>query len=427
MDETAAAPGVALTDDDVRGGGCGGASADGPGRSQLRWRDSLTEAAAAIGQRPIRTLLTALGTILGVGAFITTAGLAQTARAQVSARFDALAATEVRVQDAAPDGTNPFPDDPDVILEALNGVNHAGVSFVITDDGTLQPRNTATRPTASAQAVPVIAATPGAIDASLPTLTTGRTYDPWHERRGEHVALLGRVAANQLGITRVDNAPVVFIDDTAYTVFGIIDDVRRNPDLLLSITIPTTTATAQFDTRNAERQIIIDTAPGAAQLVGRQAPLALRPQQPERLQALVPPDPKTLRNQVEGDVQSLFYALSGLALLIGAVAITNATLLNIIERRPEIGLRRALGATRNHITRQIALEAALTGTIAGTIGGTIGLSAVTVTALAREWTPTIDPTLLLAAPVLGIVTGTIAGIIPALKASRTPPADTLRT
>ena len=156
------------------------------------------------------------------------------------------------------------------------------------------------------------------------------------------------------------------------------------------------------------------------------APIALRPQQPERLQALVPPDPQTLRNQVESDVQSLFYALSALALLIGAVAITNATLLNIIERRPEIGLRRALGATRSQITRQITLEAALTGTLAGILGGAIGLIAVIATSIGRQWTPTIQPAMLIAAPAIGIATGTLAGIIPALKAARTPPAETLR-
>ena len=396
-------------------------------RSRLRLRDTIGEAAAAVGQRPVRTILTALGTILGVGAFIATTGLAETARAQVSSRFDALKATEVRIQDANPDGTNPFPDEVDQTLQALNGVNHAGLFYALPDDGTIQARNTATRPVGTTtQPIPVIAATPGAVQASLPTLTTGRLYDQWHQQRSERVALLGRAAANQLGITRVDNQPSVFLSDIPYTIVGIIDDVARNPDLLLSIVIPTSSAADQFDVRNVKRQVIIDTAPGAAQLIGHQAPIALRPQQPERLQALVPPDPQTLRNQVESDVQSLFYALSALALLIGAVAITNATLLNIIERRPEIGLRRALGATRSQITRQITLEAALTGTLAGILGGAIGLIAVIATSIGRQWTPTIQPAMLIAAPAIGIATGTLAGIIPALKAARTPPAETLR-
>ncbi|MEX1106761.1 MAG: ABC transporter permease, partial [Ilumatobacteraceae bacterium] len=282
------------------------------------------------------------------------------------------------------------------------------------------------RPLRTTTPIPVIAASPGALRAALPTLATGRLYDNWHQQRAEHVAVIGRVAADQLGITSIDRQPVVFLDDTPYVIAGIIDDVARNPDLLLAITIPTTTADTQFDTANAERQVLIDTAPGAAQLIGSQAPLALRPQQPERLQALVPPDPNTLRNQVENDVQTLFYALAGLALLVGAIAITNATLLNVVERRPEIGLRRALGATRHHITRQIALEASITGTIAGTVGAIIGLIAVVAVAVARTWTPTIDPAVLLAAPAIGTITGALAGITPAIKAAHTPPADTLR-
>ena len=115
-------------------------------RAKLRLQDVLIEAFMAVSQRPARTLLTALGTILGVGAFVTTTGLADTAGAQVSSRFDALKATEVRVQDASPDGTNPFPSDVDQRLQALNGVNHAGLYFTIPDNGTLQPRATATRP-----------------------------------------------------------------------------------------------------------------------------------------------------------------------------------------------------------------------------------------------------------------------------------------
>jgi len=396
-------------------------------RARLKWLDTITEAAAAISQRPVRTLLTALGTILGVGAFVTTTGLADTARAQVSARFDALKATEVRIQDAAPDGTNPFPDDVDRRLQALNGINHAGLTYPINDPGTLQPRNTATRPVGTHQPIPLIAATPGALQAALPELATGRLYDDFHQQRGERVAVIGRVAADQLGMTRIDNQPVVFIGDTAYTVTGIIDDVARNPDLLLSIIIPTSTERHDIHTQAPTFEVLIDTAPGAAPLAGRQAPLALRPQQPERLQALVPPDPQTLRNNVEGDVTGLYYALAALALLIGTIAIANATLLNTIERRPEIGLRRALGATRTHIVRQITLEASVTGAIAGIVGTAIAIYAIAAIAHQRHWTATINPTLTLAAPLIGLATGAIAGIGPALKAAQTPPATTLRT
>ena len=395
-------------------------------RSKLRTLDLVIEAFTAVSQRPTRTLLTALGTILGVGAFVTTTGLADTAKAQVSSRFDALKATEVRIQDAAPDGSNPFPDDVDRRLEALNGVNHAGVYFTLPDNGTLQPRATASRPSGpDSQPIPVIGATPGAVQAARPILLTGRLYDAFHQERGERVALVGRVAAQQLGLTRIDNQPAVFIADTAYTVIGIIDDVKRNPDLLLSIVIPTSSVD-QRQAIGATYQVLIDTQAGAANLVGRQAPLALRPDAPERLQALVPPDPRTLRNQVQRDITGLFYALAGLALLIGTIAITNATLLNVIERRPEIGLRRALGSKRSHIAGQVTLEAAIVGVLAAITGAAIAVLVVAVYSSTKGWTPTMSPSTVALALPIGLVTGALAGLAPAVRAARTPPAVTLR-
>jgi putative ABC transport system permease protein len=256
-------------------------------------------------------------------------------------------------------------------------------------------------------------------------LLTGRLSDSFHQERGERVALVGRVAAQQLGLTRIDNQPAVFIADSAYTVIGIIDDVDRNPDLLLSIVIPTSSIDPR-QTVGATYQVLIDTQAGAANLVGRQAPLALRPDAPERLQALVPPDPRTLRNQVQGDITGLFYALAGLALLIGTIAITNATLLNVIERRPEIGLRRALGSKRSHIAGQITLEAAIVGLLAAITGAAIAVLVVAVYSSTKGWTPTMSPSTVALALPIGLVTGALAGLAPAVRAARTPPAVTLR-
>src|SRR5690606_28370236 len=103
-----------------------------------------------------------------------------------------------------PDGTNPFPADTDQRLQTLNGVNHAGISYTVADPGTIQPRTLATRPLRTTTPTPVIAASPGAIRAALPTLATGRLYDNWHQQRAEHIAVIGRVAADQLGITSID-------------------------------------------------------------------------------------------------------------------------------------------------------------------------------------------------------------------------------
>ena len=395
--------------------------------AELRYSDTFVEAAAAIGKRPVRTLLTALGTILGVGAFVATTGLADTARAQVSSRFDALKATEVRIQDLRADGSNPFPGNVDERLHRLSGVNHGGLIFTVPDNGGLRPRQTPDAAQQSDRPVQVVAATPGALLASLPTLRTGRVYDAFHEREAQRVAVVGRTAAEQTNIFYVDHQPVLFIGDHPYTVIGIVDDVERNADVLLSVVIPVAAATRDFGSRNATFEVLIDTEQGAAALIGRQAPLALRPNDPDRLISIVPPDPQSLRNRVESDVTGLYYALAALALLIGTIAIANATMLSAIERRPEIGLRRALGAKRSHIVRQITLEAAITGTFAAIVGAGIGIVVIGVVANQRGWMLTISPTAIWAAPAIGLITGACAGVIPALRAARTPPATTLRS
>jgi putative ABC transport system permease protein len=395
-------------------------------RSGLLLADLAREALAAIRYRPGRSLLTALGTVIGVGAFVATTGLASTAKAQVSKRFDALKATEVRVEDSQPGVDNPFPTDVDTRLERLNGVNHAGLYWTVQTQGLL-PRALPTRLGVRDDAsISVIAATPGAVQASIPLMSTGRLFDGFHDGRGELVAVLGSAAARQLGINRVDNQPAVFLGDTGYTVIGIIADVKRNPDLLLSVIIPNTTATNRLPVSGAQFKVLIDTAPGAAQLIGSQAALALRPQEPTRLQVLVPPDPKKLRQSVEQDITGLFYALAGLALLVGTIGIANTTLVAVIERRSEIGLRRALGAKPRHIAAQILAESTTLGLLGGFVGAAIGILAVVGASAAKDWTTTLNPLITLPAPLIGAVTGLLAGIQPARQASKTQPAQTLR-
>ncbi len=396
--------------------------------SRLLWGDAVAEALSAVMHRPARALLTSLGTIVGVAAFVTTTGVAATLNAQVSSSFDALAATEVRIRDPSAEGASPFPEDADARLERLNGVNHAGVLYSVPDDGRLSPRSNPSDPRVSSTArVPVVAATPGAIRATLPQVRSGRLPDPLHEERSEPVVLLGRVAASQLNVNVVDDQPAVFIGDTAYVVIGILEHVERNPELLLAAIIPSSTERVRIGARTSDYEVLIDVAPGAAPLIGRQAPIALRPEHPSSLTALVPPNPSTLRRQVETDVTSLYYALAVLSLFVGTIGIANATLLNVIERRSEIGLRRALGATRVHIAQQVMLEAIIVGALGGLIGTMLGILAVNGVAISQTWTTTMDPRLVGFAPLAGVATGALAGAIPAVRASRTPPAVTLRS
>lgn len=394
-------------------------------RTRLRLKDLLAELASEILARPGRTALTILGTVLGVGTLVVTIGIAQTLSHQVSARFDALRATQVSAIDLRPDDPDPaFPSDTERRLEALNGVLHAGEVWIVADQ--LAVSAVPSQQGLALQELPVYAATPGALSAAGLELRAGRQFDNFHYQRAERVAILGSGAADRLGVHRIDHLPAIFINDQAYVVMGIAAAVDRRPDFNLGVVLPGSTANATLPRSDNAHEVLVEIEPGAGEVIGQQLPLALGPHQTERYHVTVPPDPRGLRSQIEADLDTLFLALAGIALAIGVVGIANTTLVAVLERTPEFGLRRAVGARPRHIALQVLAEAAALGTAGGLIGLSIGTLTLLGIAVANTWTAVLDPRFVVGAPVVGTLSGLIAGLYPAWKTSRIQPVDALR-
>lgn len=240
------------------------------------------------------------------------------------------------------------------------------------------------------------------------------------------MAVIGAATAARLGITTLETRPAI-IGDEPFTVTGIIDDVERKADLLLAVIVPRTTAERLWGVpTDSAASMLIATEIGAAQQIAQEAPTALRPDHPEYLRAVPPPDPKILRSHVTSDLNQLFLLLAGICLVIGAVGIANTTLVSVLERTSEIGLRRALGARSRHISVQFLAESGALGGLGGLISTSLGTITVVAVAVAREWTPVVHPGTVAAAPVIGLVTGLVAGLYPAWRASRIQPAEALR-
>ncbi|WP_268986732.1 ABC transporter permease [Streptomyces sp. CC210A] len=400
--------------------------------SRLSLTDLASEAVAGILQRPARAALTALGTVLGVGAFIAVLGLTATATSQIDARFSRLTATEVTVEDTGGDDADrvplAFPDDAEARIGHLPGVTAAGVHWNVR----LPPgRSIAATPGGEAGATDrqasLVAAGPGMLRAAGPTLGQGRLFDAFHSRSGQRVAVLGASVAERLGISTVTTQPAVFVGDTAFTVIGIVDDLERKPELLTAVVIPEGTARQLFGPPGDERaRMLVATELGAARQIAGQAAVALRPDHPEYFRAVAPPDPRKLRSAVSADLSRLFLLLAAVCLVIGAVGIANTTLVAVMERTGEIGLRRALGARARHITLQFLSESAALGLLGGVAGTTLGVSTVVAVSVVQRWTPVLDTATLAAAPALGLATGLLAGLYPAWRASRIPPVEALR-
>ena len=392
-------------------------------RTRIGAVDLADEALFGLLARPGRSVLTALGTVLAVGTLVAVLGLTATAAGQVGERFDLLKATQVTVTDARGPGADPsapaFPEDADTRAARLNGVEAAGVRWTVPTAGHVAATP---RRTDRGIDVPVVAVTPGLFAAAGAHVAVGRTFDGYAQDRRAAVAV-------RLGIASLDAHPAVFLGGSALTVIGIVDDATRAPELALSVLVPASTATALWGAPAVGQDgatMLVATAPGAATQVAGEVALAVRPDDPAELAAVPPPDPHELREAIDTDLQSLFLVLAGVCLVIGAVGIANTTLVAVMERVPEIGLRRAVGARGIHVAGQFLTESGALGLLGGILGTCAGLVVVAAVALSRQWTPVLPTAVMLAAPGIGLATGLLAGVYPALRAAAIEPAEALR-
>ncbi|MGH8927556.1 MAG: ABC transporter permease [Acidimicrobiia bacterium] len=399
-----------------------------PVPSRMSAKDLANEAFAGLFARPGRMMLTVLGTVVGMTALVATLGLSRTANNRIVGHFDELVATEIVVtarQTAVAAGSALPWDAPERLLR-LNGVVAAGNVSALRIGDKLVRTSPISDPSQQTQfKLSVHAASPGAFDAVRADLRAGRFLDQGQSERAERVAVLGPTAALRLGINSVEHLPAITIGDDRYLVIGILNDVARQPDLLGSVIIPEGTAVRDFQLTGPQL-VVVETELGANSLIAKQIPLALRPDDPRALKVASPPEPRRVREAVQSDLDILFLMLGGVALLVGAIGIANVTLVSVMERTGEIGLRRALGATRRHIAGQFLLESSAMGIVGGLLGASLGTLIVVAVSAHQQWTPVLDLLAPLGAPLLGGLTGLLAGAYPAIRAARMEPVEALR-
>lgn len=379
-------------------------------------RDALIQAALAVKGRRLRSSLTIAGVALGIATAIGTLGITASAAGAVNDRFDAVKSTQVTAR--YPEGIAAPPGTAAENVRSLNGVDQAGLSCKGSDQDV--GRN-AYGKTVNLSAM---ASQPEALIAYQATLAQGRWFDAGHGERNDPVVMLDTAAAEQLGIRSLVDGPMVFVSGQAYLVVGIFTAPDNETRFTRAMVFPYERC---LGSGFSAAEAIVRTEPGAAQQVATEVALALHPQAPSRLTVTTPPDLATFQEGVQSETQALFLGLAAISLLIAAIGISNTTYVAVLERKPEIGLRRATGATRSAITIQFLFESGILGLVGGTIGTVLGVDATAAAALGKDWLVILDPALLAGGPVLGLVVGTLAGIYPALAAARLHPVEALRT
>ncbi len=400
----------------------------------MKLRELATEALEGVGAKPGRLLISVLGSVVGIGALVLTIGLGQTAAGQLASHFDAIAATHVeavpagvRGADGKEHASSPLPTDAVERVTALAGVESAALLGEVPLGGAELTAVPVHDPALAPVTPPAVWAADGDVIGALDGhLQRGRFFDAGHVARGDRVVVLGREAADDLGVHEIDSRPSVFLGTTAYTVIGILDAASTRRELLAAAIIPITAARHDFPGMPPPDTLALRIALGASELVGHQVPIALDSAHPENVSIAAALSTTTLETGVRGDVDTVFFAIGVITLLAGGLGIANVTLLSVSERTGEIGLRRALGASRRQIAGQFVLESLVVGVLGGMVGSATGVAAVVTVSAIRGWTPVLDLTLTLACTALGGAVGLLAGAYPSVRAARIEPAEALR-
>ena len=301
--------------------------------------------------RPARMALTVLGIVIGMSALVATIGLTRTAGNRIISQFDQLAATELFI--TARPGTATGTIDPRAIpwdaperlrpAERRRGRGSAErrqcprcARQRLAGDGSVQPDRV------QAGGARRLA---GLVPRGARRTRLGTVYRRGAFGRADRVAVLGPDAARRLGIAGVERLPAIYVGDELYLVIGILRDVVRKPELLGSVIIPEGTARRHFGLFGPG-MVVVETKIGAAYLIARRRGRRCGRTTRARLSVQVPQEPRRVRDDVQTDLNVMFLLLGGLSLLVGALGIANITLVGVMERTAEIGLRRAIGATR---------------------------------------------------------------------------------
>lgn len=387
------------------------------------------EAMTALWERPGRSALTMLGAVFGVGTFIAVLGGAATANGQISKAFTELSATQVEmtpVAGADQKSGGEFPAHAEERVARIDGVSSAGrrIEWIPRAPVSKFPPLT---PAESAD-VPVVAVSPGFWTAARTHLADGRLFDGYLATA--RVAVLGQTVAQRLSVSlgRPNTSTYVYVNDVQFLVVGIVVRSERDPETAGAVYVPAKVAPAAFGPARstAPPTLLIETRLGAAEVVQRQAALAVDPYEPHKYRAVTAAQPTVLRDQVSRDLGTIFLLLAAVSLIIGSLGIANTTLIAVLERVPEIGLRRALGASHRDVAAQFLLEAALLGGSGGVVGTALGVLVTVGLAVAKGWTAVLPHWALVSGPVLGCLAGLLAGLYPAWRASRVEPVVALR-
>jgi putative ABC transport system permease protein len=391
-------------------------------KSRLRVSDALAAGAIGLRVRRGRTVLTALGIAIGIAAMVAVVGISASSRADLLDELDRLGTNllEVTPGQSFLGADSKLPEESTSMIERIGPVERASaiadVSATVRRSDKISESETG--------GIGIKAVDTSLLDTLQATMQQGKFLDAATAQYP--TVVLGSKAAQVLGIDRLDGNIAVYISGQWFTVIGILDPVELVPNIDRTALIGFPIAEANFGIDGSASIVYVRTDPDSVEAVRNVLPATANPQAPNEVKVTRPSDALEARAATDKALTALLLGLGGVALLVGGVGIANVMIISVLERRGEIGVRRALGATRRHIRVQFVLESSLMSLLGGATGLVIGAVVTTLYAHSRGWTLDLPVEGLAGGVLVALAVGAIAGLYPAARAARLAPAEAVR-
>jgi putative ABC transport system permease protein len=387
--------------------------------SRLSARDLLRVGSLGLRSRRTRAALSALGISIGIAAIVGVLGISQSSKSGLLAELGQLG--NLLTVQAGGQAT-------ELPTTAEGMVSRIGPVTNVTEIATIQSTDVYRSPFVPAIDTNGISLT--ATDAALPaTLGASIAHGTFLNAATAHfpAVVLGAEAARLLGINDLTNPTQVWIGRHWFTVIGILNPVELVTQMDSMAFIGFHIAGQYFAFDEHPSELYLRAVPSQVSAVAAVLPATVNPADASTVQVSQPSDILKAELITKGAYNGLLLGLGAIALLVGGVGIANVMVISVLERRSEIGLRRALGASRRHVAAQFLTEALLLSILGGAAGTIIGWAATVAYALSQHETVQIPAVALYGGIAAATLIGAIAGLYPSMRAARLSPTEALRT
>jgi putative ABC transport system permease protein len=389
--------------------------------SRLHLADLGRTATVGLRSRMTRAVLSALGIAIGIASMVAVLGLSDSSKSELLATLDRLGTNLLTVQagQGIGRGSGELPETAAAMISRIGPVEETAA--VATVEANVY--RTDLMPSDRTNGLSVQAVDLTLLDTLTGTLQTGLWFD--EASASYPTTVLGAVAAERLGVSDVPTR--VWLGNQWFTVIGVLNEFELSPDLDRAALVGFTAAEDFLGSSGIPSVIHVRADPAHTDQVMSVLAATADPMNPEEVEVSRPSDALAARDAADDAFTALFLGLGAVALLVGGVGIANVMVISVLERKPEIGLRRALGATKGHIATQFLGEALLLSLIGGICGVALGYGVTAAWAAYKGWTVLVPSIALIGGLGAALLIGTLAGFYPSIRASRMSPTEALRT